>query len=195
MRNPSYRETKAYQHSPIPSLMAGDIGFVFHTGNPISRLIAWFMKSRFSHSFLVYGTLRDQTLVVETSDFEVVISTFDRYLADPRCRIEVYRPTTPGKPQRDLAARHASELLGTTYGYLQLLSLGLRRILRRLGVRIPNFIRQGVVCTAVPLYGWHGLGLPVLSQIDPESIDTEELHHILTQMPASYSLVYQREAL
>lgn len=162
----------------IPELEPGDIGFLMHHDNMISKIIAWFMGSKWSHTFGVLFRIPSRTCLLETSDFQVVISTFERYLKNPNVELQIFRPVRLSREQLELIAEKAAETEGTIYGYFQLISLGLRRLLMRVGIKIPNFIRQGMVCTHPWLYGYRHSDIPGLAGIDPESIDTEEFYQL-----------------
>lgn len=156
----------------------GDIGFV-HNGAMISKIISWAMESKWSHSFVVIGEVHGVMMVLETSDYEVTIGPLDRYL-DGR-PLAIYRLEDINDETRELICKRGLSLLGNKYGYAQLISLGVRRLLRKFGININNFIRSGLVCCAVPLYAYYFILL-----IDPESIDTEDLYQIIKK---SFTLI------
>ena len=131
-------------------LEPGDIGFLMHHDNWISKAIAWFMGSKWSHTFIVLESAPDRVYTVETSDFEVVVHTLEEYINDPNVSFEIYRAKSLEKVQRNMISRESLKTLGETYGYLQLISLGVRCLLRRyFGIKINNFFRQGIVCCGV----------------------------------------------
>lgn len=170
------------------SFKPGDIVFIRHYDNPISKIMAWFMGDWPSHSAIVYQETNLETYLIETSDFQVVIGDMKKYLNKKECRIAVYRITDLMEPERELIASAARLRVGGLYGYLQLLSLGVRRLIMKATsdkVRIKNFIRQGEVCTAVPLYGLTECDIPGLHGIDPESMDTVELLDICRSLKRS----------
>jgi hypothetical protein len=158
----------------------GDIGFV-HNGALISKIISFCMGSKWSHSFLVLGDVHGTMMVIETSDYEVTISPLDRYL-DGR-PVAIYRNESLTDEDTSNICKKALPLLGTTYGYAQLISFGIRELLRKFGININNFIRAGLVCCAVPLYAYEAI-----LGIDPESIQTEELYQIIKK---SFSMVHK----
>lgn len=141
--------------------------------------MARFMKSRWSHSFIVIETGRYQTYVCETTDFEVTISGLEKYFEGKDVAMEIWRPI-PWIPV-DAVVLESLSKVGTGYGYFQLLSLGLRRILMRFGIRIPNFIRHGMVCCHVVTYGYRCSGIDGLNGADAEAIDTEELYELVSR--------------
>lgn len=168
-----------------------DIGFVMHHDNWISKVIAWFMGSQWSHSFIVLEDSKERTYLLETSDFEVTIGLLETYLNDPNVSLELWTSDVVSDNERVNIVNGSMRVHGQIYGYLQLLSLGIRRLLMRIGVRVPNFIRQGVVCNQVVSYGYTESNLPVLDDIDPESIDTQELYEIVLNSK-SFRMAYKK---
>jgi hypothetical protein len=154
----------------------GDIAFSIHSKNPISKAIAWFTGSRWSHTILIVEHSK-YIYTSETSDFEVVMHTLDDSLNDPTVIMEVFRADL-SPDQQKLIVEKCMENLGQTYGYFQFISLGVRALLRRwFGIKINNFIRQGVVCNQHVLYGLSQIpSLGELYGMDPESIDQQELY-------------------
>lgn len=167
---------------------AGDIVFVMHHGNIISKIIAKVMGSKWSHSAIVYGEAFGKTMLCETSDFQVNLDYLDRYIEDPNCSIEVYRKAGISASGPKIRS-NCDPMLGKMYGYLQLLSLGIRRLLR---LKIKNFIHQGVVCCHVISYGLKDVD-PYFTKIEKESFDTEELYSIMAKF--KYDKVYKRERI
>jgi hypothetical protein len=164
----------------LPELRPGDAFFVLHKDNWISRAIAWFMDSRFSHAGMILETTSQRIYTCETSDFEVAYFDFETYLKDPNVSLEVLR--LPVSQDAGLQmAMEAAKYQRTVYGYLQLLvSFSLREIIRKVFHRvIPNFIRQGMVCCHVVLYACKKSGLPQLAAQDPEGLQTQETYDLL----------------
>lgn len=146
--------------------------FIMNHGNPISEAIAWAMGSRWSHCAIAIGKINDEDVTVETSDFEVFINPMYNHL-DPECEMEIWEPIEDQPPEVLWAAMR---LVGQLYGYLQLISLGSRRLAMKLGLRMKNWIRLGLVCCAVPGYAYNHGTYEDLKQTDPESYDTEEFY-------------------
>lgn len=159
--------------------MPGDVGFIMHHNSKLSKVIAWFMGSKFSHTFMVLEQTENLIYILETSDFQVGISTLDRYIEDSNVSLEVYRGKDLQPEQAQVVTRSALATLGTVYGYLQLISLGLRRLMGRLGYIIPNFIRQGIVCDQVVLTGLVKSPYALFQGMDPKSKDTEDLYQLI----------------
>lgn len=159
-------------------LKAGDVFFIMHEKNVISKMIAWAMGSKWSHCGVILGEYRNDYITCETTDFEIALKTFGLYLAANFIEIEVLRPIEDYSETElfDLN-QTAFSFQGQIYGYLQLFSLGIRRLLMRLKIKISNFINVNKVCCAVVI--------ALLSttkkslKIVPTSIDTEELYQKL----------------
>jgi len=162
----------------IQQLRPGDIGFVMNNSRWISKAISWFMGSKWSHTFLVLEATEERVYLSETSDYEVWIGLLSEYKDDPNFSYIIYSPKISDE-ERNKIVTACLKNQGLTYGYLQLLSLGLRRLLMRIGIKIPNFIRMGLVCCAHVLYGYRHTSIPGFSNIDPESIDTEETYQLV----------------
>lgn len=157
----------------------GDVGFVMNDAL-ISKIIGKAMGSLWSHSFLVIGEVHGVMMVLETSDFEVTINTLERYM-DGR-HISIFRDETLNDAEAKEVCLKGFKLLGEIYGYFQLLSFGLREVFKKFGIKIPNFIRWGLVCCAVPMYSFEER-----LKIDPESINTEEFYQVLKMQ---FSLIH-----
>jgi hypothetical protein len=164
-------------------LETSDVGFLMQKNWLVARIIAWLMGSKWSHSFIIIESGVLATYICETTEYEVVISPLKKYIDDENVNLEVFRPKKGRHEQKIKSAMECMNQIGTSYGWFQLVSLGLRRILMRLGIRIPNFIRQGVVCNGVVLYGLRNIPIRGVEGIDPESIDTEELYQIVSNSP------------
>jgi len=156
----------------------GYIVFAMNHKNVISKVISWFMSSKWSHTILCVGTFRGVLLTCETSDFEVTYGSFNKYMASIDHSFEVFQIDLTENEKDKLTIASQNHLL-EMYGYLQLLSFALRICLRKIGIKIGNIIRQGLVCTAVPIYAYNDAGLPHFKDIDPEGLDTEEFYQII----------------
>lgn len=172
-------------------LKPGDIGFLMHHDNVISKIFRWAMGSKWSHSFLIHEVTDRHIYTSETSDFEVQIHLLDVYLTKKQLSLEIWRMNGLTEAQRVAIAHNAvAKNLGETYGYLQLVSLGLRILLRKIGLRIKNFIKQGIVCCGHVASGYHLTQIPGF-MFDPEGIDTEELYRMMPKK--GFKLIYSKQ--
>lgn len=174
-----------------PELKPGDIFFVMHHDHWLSKTIAWFMQSKFGHSGLILEQTAKRVYTLETTDFEVTESLFDRYENDEFCSFEVWRQEALSDDDRQAIMTRALFYDKAVYGYLQLLSFAVKRLLGRLGIRIPNLVRSGLVCCHVVLYGYQGSGVKGLDQADPEEFDTQELYEMVEN--SSMIKVYEKK--
>jgi hypothetical protein len=165
-----------------------DVGFLIHKKNKLSKLIAWFMKSEWSHSFLVCD-VGHSTYVCETSDYQVCINTLDRYLSDENVKMKIYRRKKMDGLE-NTRIKNTYCLLGSLYGYFQLISLGIRRLLMRVGVKIPNFIFQGVVCCHVVMHYLSQISNSFFYGVPYEALDTEEVYQMVLKSN-EFELVYE----
>lgn len=154
----------------------GDIVFVMHRDSWVSRTIAWFMASRWSHTALIFDSGR-HVITTETNPYCVKHGTMTALDRDKASEYEVWSPIGMSDWQRREIVDRSIDWIDKPYGWLQLFSLGVRRLVMRIGLKIPNFIRQGLVCNHVVLYAYIGQ-IPQFPA-DPESIDTEELYQIV----------------
>lgn len=163
----------------------GDVVFVNHKDSFISKLFSKIMASKWSHSAIVFD-INKSILLLETNDYCVCPNYLERYFFDKNCTIQILRrPSTLSDFEKDLLIEQGKPLIGLMYGYLQLLTLSLRLLLKR---KIRNAFRQGLVCCHVIGYCFQGIDSPIRS-IDPESFDTEELYQLLND---SWITVYEK---
>ena len=129
--------------------------------------------------------------ILETSDFEVCMADLDRYIADPNVTMEVYRfSDISDTDAKDMMQYGVAQNLGTVYGYLQLISLAIRCLFKRFKIKIPNFIRQGLVCDENCLV-MLSYKVPEFKGVDPKSMDTQDLYEKVLACP-SVSKVYEK---
>lgn len=158
----------------------GDVCFAFGKKSWLSPIFAWFMRSRWSHVFVVREVTPRSTYIVETTSFESAINVIDSYLDASESKLQVWRPTRLTQEQLRAVTDACTAMYGTPYGWLQFVSLGIRALLARVGIKIPNFIRQGTICDQLVLYGYTRSDIPGLAGIDPESVETQELYELVT---------------
>lgn len=162
--------------SPIP-LKTGDVAFVMHPDNIISKIIAWFQSSKWSHCFIVVEQTNQNTYLLETTDFEVANSTLDKYLMDSKVHMEVYSIEGPSDDERNAALEYAKQqCFGKVYGYSQFFSLGIRGLLKKVGIRIGNFIPWGWVCSEVVTVALTRLRIPYFGGLNPKILDAQDLY-------------------
>jgi len=166
---------QALMKSPYP-FQPGDVAFIMHHNSWISKAFAWFMGSKWSHCFIIWESTEHNTYLLETSDYEVINSTLDKYLNDPYVEMSIYSRHDMSDEDRLYAMQLAQETcLGTTYGYFQLISLAIRALLKKMGIQSVNWIRQGYTCNEVVLTALSSIHSSGLYQVDPKSLDTQDI--------------------
>lgn len=184
----------------------GDICFARHKTNKISSLMAWFMNTEWSHSITVYDIGERDIHTIETSDFEMTCHLLSKYLEDPDTyTLEVWRIDGAQTPEHGLVAVNA--MIGTIYGYLQLIPFALRCLIQkwtRFCIRkncefliIPapknTWVRQGQVCTAGPYTYLKHSRTPGFIDVDPESLHTEDLYQEVITHPGRKLILSSRK--
>lgn len=166
-----------------PTFKPADIAFVYKKGDLLSTILAWFMQSQWAHTATVLSPTSQYTFTTETSDFESTIGYIERYINDTNYNIEVWSPKGISDAERSSIANATLVVnYGGVYAYLQFISLGIRALLARIGIKIPNFIRWGYTCDELVLYGYSTQSsLPGFKGFDYKSIQTQELYEKVTQ--------------
>ena len=161
-------------------MRSADIFFVTHHDHWVSKTIAWVMNSEWGHSGLIYEVTPKTVYTFETTSYEVTPQFFSDYENDPNISFEVWSPTNMTDETREIICKEAKKLNEMQYAYGQLFSLGIRALLRKFNIFIKNFIKKNVVCCHVITTGYVLSKISEFENIDPRSIDTEELHKIVS---------------
>lgn len=173
-------------------LLPGDIVFSRDT-TTVSKIIQWFLGCKWSHVFIVLDPDEDHTYILETSSYEVWINTLESYDVDPNAEYAVYRADLPPKV-RSVVVKKCFEQKGKSYGYLQLFSLGLRSLLKKMKIVIPNLLRHGVVCCHIVMYGFRHSGIPQFHGMDPEALDTADVYDRVREQRDYFKLIHSKDA-
>lgn len=128
---------------PLAELKAGDL-LLMRGRSELSKLIAWFGDSQYSHVSLV----SEDGLLIEAIRPMVAESPLSKRLAadGPVVLVDAYRSlSADGAPLADAdrmaVLRHARSLLGTTFAKDELVSVGLLVALRGKPVHLPAAVR------------------------------------------------------
>jgi len=112
------------------------IGFSFNKKNILSKLIAWYTESKWSHCFIVYSKIEDDYLILEASySGGVKFNLLSKY-TDVSHDVELISVT-------DTPLTNILPLMGHNYGSLQILGHFLSKIL---GLKV-NPLTKDLVCS------------------------------------------------
>jgi hypothetical protein len=171
-------------------MKSGDIFFVMNHGNIVSKTIAGAMDSKWSHSGIIYEVGQLETYTLETNDWCVMHGSFDHYL-NGNYSFEVYRPKSTSAHALQATA---DQMHGRVYPYWQLISFGIRRLFRMIGINIRNFWRGGQVCCGIVINYLKRTEITCVQPIQPEDIDTEELYQLVLKSN-EFELVLKKNAI
>lgn len=190
----------------IKDVKSGDIVFVRRKDRWISNAMAWFMSSEWSHTATVYDIGELDIHTVETSDLEMTCGMLGEYLLDSeRYTVEVWRIHGADYPEHGLTALRG--MLGTLYGYLQLIPFAVRCMLQKwtkfcvrkniewASIPAPRntWVRQGQVCTASAYTYLKASRTPGFMDVDPEAFHTQDLYNDVTTHPGRKLILTSRK--
>jgi len=164
--------------------LPGDVAFVMHWDNWMSKAISWFTQipglPRFSHTVLIVESAPDRTYTSETSDYESTIGWIERYTTDPNVYMEVWRLPDMTDGERATAVMRGLSQQETVYPYWQLLSLAIRGILKKIGIHIGNILPWGYDCNEHVHYSLLKTHYPELANTEPHSLDNLDFYKLYT---------------
>lgn len=168
----------------LPKLEKGDIVFVMHHDNWISRAIAWFMGSKWSHCLLVIDpSSSERNYTSETSDYEVTIGWVERYTEDPNVSMDIYRLPALSELEKQTVVSRALSQEESLYPYWQFIALAVRCLFKKVGLKIGNFLPLGYTCNEHVMYAYDESHYPELNHLDPHSMDTEDFYRLIKSIP------------
>lgn len=173
-----------------------DVVFVMHENNKLSKIIAWFMRSKWSHSALVSTIIFNRWFLTETSDVQVYGNFLDKYLNDPECSVMVLRDPNLTEQEREDIGKASTKQYGILFGFIQLPAFAIREIIFRIFKKqVKPFWQSGQVCCHVISYAFRdALGNShFLGRIEPESFHTEELYQMLLRN--GFQIVFEKKGI
>lgn len=131
-------------------MMKGAIGFSRQKKNWLSKVIRWFTRSQWSHTFIIYQ-VEPEILVAEAGTFEVKIVPITKY-ESRKYATTFFFPDHLPVTDIEIGIKRARADLEKPYGYLQILGFIPVVIAKRLlGLKIKNPMRGGMVCSELVL--------------------------------------------
>ena len=174
-------------------IQPGDVVFIMHHDSKLSKLIAWFMRSKWSHSALVVDVSESGEIwLSETTDTQIAHGRFSSYLNDPACTLEVLSPIGVSRADLFAGIAEAENNTGRIYAYWQLLSLAVVCIGERLGLRLPNVLPFGFVCNSHVLDAVQAYPIAPLHGVKPQSIHTERMYSLM-RGASSWRTVFEKK--
>lgn len=165
-------------------LKSGSVIFIMHHDSKLSRLIAWFMGTKWCHSALVVETSRREIWLSETTDTQVAYGAFTRYFYDPNCSFEAFEPLDCTKKEQGKCIEAAKQNVGRLYAYHQLLSWALSCLLARAGFKLKNLLPYGLICNSHVLTGIRCFKSGPFYNIKPQSIHTGQMYELMKKSKA-----------
>lgn len=161
----------------------GSIGFSKSPGNWISKIIRWFTRSNWNHTFVVYQA-EPEPLVVEASKFDVQLVPATKY-DHKRYEVVYFTPSgyTPEAIEAGIAC--ARRNIEKSYGWMQLVGFIPVIVFRRLfGMKISNPMKGGVICSELALKYLQGLeSQSSWANMDRNAVSPEDLFEALSKDP------------
>jgi hypothetical protein len=130
--------------------MRGTIGFSRKKANFISKVIRWFTRSQWSHTYIIYQDA-PEILVVEAGTFTVQLVPITKYESAKYVNT-FFVPRHVSVELVEAGIKKVQEKVEATYGWLQLIGFIPVVIARRLlGMTISNPARGGIICSELVL--------------------------------------------
>lgn len=152
----------------------GDFGIIKSKGIA-ARLIQVGTVSRWNHAFIYIGDGK----IIEANPTGVTISPVTKY-----SKIAWNQHENLNEVQRQEIVKSAKHLVGSSYGFVDILVIGLRI----LGLKLLTFallerlaMKQGVICSELVAICYLNAGIPVL----------EKPPHLITPGDLAEKLIYQ----
>jgi len=131
-------------------LMRGSVGFCSKKANFISKIIRWFTRSKWSHTFIMYQA-EPEPLVVEAGTYEVLIDLPMKYESS-KYVTGYFEPAGFSAEEVERGIAKIRQKIEVHYGWLQLVGFIPVVIFRRLfGMKISNPARGGIICSELVL--------------------------------------------
>lgn len=160
--------------------MRGTIGFCTKRASFVSKVIRWFTRSRWSHTYVIRQVEPD-ILVLEASTFQVQLVPVTKYESRKYANV-FFRPEGFKDADVSCGLMKAEEKIETHYGWLQLVGNIPVIIAKRLfGLKIRNLSRGGVVCSELVLQYLRGLDPSgPWGSLDKNTVSPEDLYEVLS---------------
>jgi len=158
----------------------GVIGFATNNHSQISKIIRWFTKSKWSHTFVITDVFMDRVYLMEANAGGTDFRTWREYSNPAVVPTELWQPMA-NAPAVDAALAKAQERFeGVTYGYFELLGIAMKILAAKMGLRFHDPIEQGAICSQVVWFYLQELFPKEFGDLDEHSVSPEDLHRIVS---------------
>ena len=163
-------------------LKRGAIGFSTHKDKPLSRLIRWFTKYKYSHSFVVSDVVKNRVYLLEVEAPQVAFSTLDSYNI-PTVEYEIWYPIGMDEAEIDQALRHTERIfLKKKYSWASLVGIAITIIVQKVfGKVIKNPLRMGAWCAEADWHYLSALMPDLFGWMDHSTVSPKDLHMIVSE--------------
>jgi len=150
-------------------LKRGTIGFSRKRKNWVSRIITFWTKSKWSHTFIVYQT-NPEILILEAGRYQVQLVPIKKYLRKSKYDLALYEPEGFDDEAMNRGLTAAWKKVENSYGWGQILGFVFMGLFRR------NPIRAGVICSELVLLALRGFEPQAIwDAMDKDSVSPEDL--------------------
>jgi len=175
----------------------GYICFAYSKNEWIAKAIAWFTKSKWSHTFITIPPILGNEMALEAASVGTCPVLFDKgYRNNPDQIYEVYRVKIP-QEKIDNAIVASLGRLQTPYGYLEYPWFVWRYINAWLGRDIrsqDNWSKRNLVCAGLSDFFLDDCGLSSLSDsYGYNSISAQDIYEIVKAHPELFELVEKKD--
>ena len=163
------------------------------------RAVRFFTRSKWSHCFILANSYLERNCVLE-ADLKVQLVDFEKeYIKKVADSWRIYDPVQATSSEKNYAAAETfKEYNGQTYGFLQILGMAIRIMLRWLGIskNMRNLFPSGVICSELVLYYLKALGGEYEDAFKHLSLDEtspDDIYQVIYDNPKLFRFVGGRD--
>ena len=162
----------------------GVVGFATNWHSQVSAIIRWFTQSNWSHSFIITDVIKDRTYLLEANYGGTDVRSWREYRDPTVVPTELWLPNASEEAIDSALAKTQAKFEGVTYGYLELLWIGVKISLAKAGWRVHDPVQQGAICSQVAWFYLHELFPQEFGHLDGRSVTPADLHRVVLNSPS-----------
>lgn len=175
----------------------GYVCFAYSKNEWIAKAIAWFTRSKWSHSFITVPPMFDREMVMEAATGGTQTVMFDKaYRNNPNQRYEVYKLKV-SKKAIDKAILKCMDRLEMPYGYLEYPWFMWRSLNKLFGRDIKNqdnWSKKDEVCSGLASFFLKSVGFKRLFRgFGKNSITAQDVYEAVKANPELFELVEKKD--